>query len=218
MKRILTAFVVISLTLFSSMVLASDSKRFGIGVRGGFVFSGDDSVIDATDGTRIDIDVDSSFSFGINTTYVMSDVLSMELSADYVLDRDTEFTTPGQSMRGGEISTIPVLLTLRIHIPINSGFKPYIGGGVGWYFNSFDQDPLWTGVNPGVNVDLDDSFAWHANAGLELFFTENVALNLDAKYIWSKPDLNMSGPGYYQTYEMDLNGFLACMGIKFYFE
>ncbi len=218
MKRILVAFVVVSLILFSSIVLASDGSRFGIGVRGGFVFSGDDSIIDATDGTRIDIDVNSSFSFGINTTYVMSDVLSMELSADYVLDRDTEFTTPGQSMRGGAISTIPLLLTLRIHIPTNSGFRPYIGGGVGWYFNSFDQDPLWTAFNPGSNVDLDDSFAWLANAGLELFFTENVALNLDAKYIWSRPDLNVAAPGSYQTYEIDLDGFVVGMGIKFYFQ
>jgi outer membrane protein len=218
MKRILVPFVVISLILFSSIVLASEGSRFGIGVRGGFVFSVDDSTTDVTDGTRVDIDIDSSFSFGINTTYVMSDVLSMELSADYVLDRDTEFTTPGQSMRGGEISTIPLLWTLRIHIPTNSGFKPYIGGGVGWYFNSFDQDPSWTALNPGVNVDLDDSFAWHANAGLELFFTENVALNLDAKYIWSKPDLNMAAPGYYQTYEIDLDGFVVGVGLKIYFQ
>jgi outer membrane protein len=218
MKRILLVCVVISLTLFSSIVLASDNSRFGIGVRGGFIFSGDDSITDATGGTRIDIDVDSSFSVGLNTTYVMNDVLSLELSGDYVFERDTEFTTPGQSMKGGEISTIPVLLTLRIHIPVSSGFKPYIGGGVGWYFNSFDQDPLWAAANSGINIDLEDSFAWHANAGLEFFFTDNVALNLDAKYIWSKPDLNMTAPGYYQTYEMDLDGFVVGVGFKFYFQ
>ncbi|MBW1701755.1 MAG: OmpW family protein [Deltaproteobacteria bacterium] len=218
MKRILVSFVVISLTLFSSMVLASDSSRFGIGIRGGFVFSGDDSITDATDGTMIDIDFDSSFMFGINTTYVMNDVLSMELSADYVLDRDMEFTMPGQSMKGGEVSTIPLLWTLRIHIPTNSGFKPYIGGGVGWYFNGFDQDPVWTASNPGVNLDLDDGFAWHANAGVELFFTENVALNLDAKYIWSTADLKVIAPGSYQMYEIDLDGFVVGMGLKFYFQ
>ncbi|MBW2358763.1 MAG: outer membrane beta-barrel protein [Deltaproteobacteria bacterium] len=186
------------------MVLASDSSRFGIGIRGGFVFSGDDSITDATDGTMIDIDFDSSFMFGINTTYVMNDVLSMELSADYVLDRDMEFTMPGQSMKGGEVSTIPLLWTLRIHIPTNSGFKPYIGGGVGWYFNGFDQDPVWTASNPGVN--------------LELFFTENVALNLDAKYIWSTADLKVIAPGSYQMYEIDLDGFVVGMGLKFYFQ
>ena len=218
MKRILIAFLVIALTFLSSIVIASDSTRFGVGVRGGYVFSGDDSITDATDGTRIDIDVDSSFSVGLNTTYVRNDVLSMELSGDYVFERDTEFTTPGESMKGGELSTIPVLLTLRIHIPVGSGFKPYIGGGVGWYFNSFDQDPLWVASNSGINIDLEDSFAWHANAGIELFFTDNVALNLDAKYIWSKPDLNMSAPGYYQTYEINLDGFVVGIGLKFYFQ
>ena len=213
------AFLVISFMFFSTIAMASSGgSRFGIGVRGGFVFSGDDNFTDPTDGTRIDMDVDSSFSVGINTTYVMNDVLSMELSGDYVFDRDTEFTTPGGSMRGGELSTIPLLLTLRIHIPVSSGFKPYIGGGVGWYFNSFDQDASWAAFGGGVNVDLEDSFAWHANAGLEFFFTDKVALNLDAKYIWSKPDLNMSAPGYYQTYEIDLDGFVVGIGLKFYFQ
>jgi outer membrane protein len=182
------------------------------------VFSQDDSLVDAVDGTQVDIDIDSAFFVGINTTYVMSDVLSMELSGDWVFDRETEFMKPTGSIGGGDISTIPLLWTLRIHIPVSSGFKPYIGGGVGWYFNSFDQNPLWTASNPGVNAELDDSFAWHANAGLEFFFTENVSLNLDGKYIWSSPDMNLTGTGYSQTYEIDLDGFVVGVGIKFYFQ
>ncbi len=218
MKKILLAFVVISLILFPAIVPAADSSRFGIGVRGGFVFSGEDTITDVTDGTRVDIDFDSAFCVGINTTYVMNDVLSMELSGDWVFDRETEFMTSGGSVGGGDISTIPVLWTLRIHIPISSGFKPYIGGGVGWYFNSFDQNPLWNASNPGVSAELDDSFAWHANAGLEFFLTENVAFNIDGKYIWSSPDMNLTGTGYYQTYEIDLDGFVVGVGIKFYFQ
>lgn len=218
MKRILLAFVVVSLILSSSMVGASEDSKFGIGVRGGFVFSQDDSIVDPVDGTKVDIDIDSAFCVGINTTYVMSDVLSMELSGDWVFDRETEFMTPTGSIGGGDISTIPVLLTLRIHIPVSSGFKPYIGGGVGWYFNSFDQNPLWIASNPGVNAELDDSFAWLANAGLEFFLTENVAFNIDGKYIWSSPDMNLTGTGYYNTYEIDLDGFVVGVGVKFYFQ
>lgn len=218
MKRILVAFMALSLTFFSTIAMASGDKKFGIGVRGGFVFSQDDSIIDADDGTKVDIDVDSAFCVGINTTYVMSDILSMELSGDWVFDRDTDFTTPAGSVGGGDLSTIPLLWTLRIHIPVSSGFKPYIGGGVGWYFNSFDQNPLWNASNPGVNAELDDSFAWHANAGLEIFFADNVSLNVDGKYIWSKPDLNLTAPGYFQTYEIDMDGFVVGVGIKFYFQ
>ena len=88
----------------------------------------------------------------------------------------------------------------------------------GYFFNDFDQnDPVIEFIyGAGADVDVDDSFGFHVGGGVEVFVTENVALNLDLKYIWTKveADVNIAG---FKDEDIDMDSFVVGLGIKFYF-
>jgi len=111
------------------------------------------------------------------------------------------------------------MLTARLHLPTDGNFWPYIGAGVGYYFNDFNKkSSAWL---PGDSIDYDDSFSYHVAGGMEFFLGDarNVSLNFDFKYIWSETDLKLRGPsmGIPGTYDVDLDTFMGTIGLKFFF-
>ncbi len=217
-KAICYFLVIVCGLLIDSQLYAQDLEgKFGLGIRAGVrSFAGDD--LPFAPGVNVDLEVDTSFVGGVNATYFLSEMLSMELSADYIPDTDAHFDLMGFEFNMGELSTIPLLLTARIHIPTNSPLSPYIGGGVGWYFNSFDINP--TIFVPGANIDLDDSFGYHVCFGIEYFFgdNKNFSLNLDGKYVWTNADFTITAPGVAPFEDdIDLDGWYFAGGFKVYF-
>jgi len=218
-KKTICYFLVIFCgLLINSQLYAQDFEgKFGLGIRAGVrSFVGDDFPV--APGVNWDVEIDTSFTAGVNATYFFSEMLSMELSADFIPDTDAYFDVMGFEFDMGELSTIPLLLTARIHIPTNTALSPYIGAGVGWYFNSFDINP--TIFVPGANIDLDDSFGYHACFGIEYFFGEkkNFSLNLDGKYAWTNADITITAPGVTPFKgDIDLDGWYFAGGFKVYF-
>ena len=195
--------------------------RFGVGGNLGFRTFGDDSVSAAALApVNLELDFDDSFIFGANATYFFNEAFSMEFGVGHVRDVDTELGLLGVSFDAGEFSSTPLLLTLRFHIPISdSSISPYIGAGVGYYLNSFDAEATVWGA--GTDVDIDDAFGFHANAGVEVFFGQqkNMAITVDVKYAWIEPDFIISVPGLIPLEaDVDIGGFTACAGIKYYFK
>ena len=79
---------------------------------------------------------------------------------------------------------LPPTLTVQYH-PIAEGpVRPYIGAGVNYtlFYSEDASDALETAVGP-TNVNLDDSFGWALQAGLDIDLSDRVFLNLDVKYI-----------------------------------
>jgi len=67
-------------------------------------------------------------------------------------------------------------------------------------------------------IDADDSFGFHINGGFEYFLNDNVALGFDLKYIWNDSDFTAFEPGFpTETVNIDLDGFSAGIGIKYFF-
>jgi outer membrane protein len=192
MKKMVIVFSVIFALVFVSGIMglsmatageageeAEDGPRFGVGARVGYaIFSGGDFV--DIWGDRWDYDADGQFVYGINTTFVLNKYFSYELAAEYLPDTDMDVTWNSVIFGSdfAEVSSFPITFTARFHIPTGTAISPYIGGGVGYYFNDIDLNPILTAVLPaGSVVDLDDSFGFHANAGTEIFFGKNR--NLD---------------------------------------
>jgi outer membrane protein len=236
MKKMVIVFSVVFALVFVSGIMclsmarageagaeAEDGPRFGVGARVGFaMFSGGDYVDVRSD--RWDYDIDEQFIYGINTTFVLSKYFSYELAVEYLPDTDMPTTLNGAALVSdmGELSSLPITFTVRFHIPTGTMVSPYIGGGVGYYFNDFDLDPLYiaTYLNPGDSFEVEDSFGFHANAGTEIFFGQdrNFAMNVDVKYIWNQADLNkyfVAAPP--ESYDIDLDALVVGLGFKYYF-
>ena len=55
--------------------------------------------------------------------------------------------------------------------------------------------------------------------GIEYFFNNHFAFNLDFKYIWNNVDVDFEEPGGYSVNDknLDMDFFSAGIGFKYYF-
>lgn len=198
MKKTLI-FMASLMVLVSGTVTTSSAEdiagRSGLGIGLGYISPKDD-VIDS--GTIPSI----NYTYGINSNF------AVELSLGRaVLDVDVL----------GEFTIIPLQLTAQYRIPSGTA-SPYLGAGVGYYFNSDIEDSL-----PGVSwkVENDDSFGYHVNAGVDIFLNKNIAFNLDARYFWAETDTTAKITSGGVTTEMsdtqDLDSSIIGAGIKYLF-
>ncbi|MDD5451320.1 MAG: outer membrane beta-barrel protein [Desulfovibrionales bacterium] len=198
-KAIILSCVMILLFAFSQASLAEETRKFGIGIRASY-YNVDTGILVA-----YDPEIDSSGLYGINLTYFLNEIFSLELSGEYTKADMTIHTLGGKV---GEFTQVPILLTARLHLPAGETISPYIGAGLGYYFNDFDK------TNSSSTVTgVDNSFGYHVAAGLEVFFLQNWAANLDLKYIWNQADFQRTTG----TDEIDLDAFSAGVGLKYYF-
>jgi outer membrane protein len=216
-KEIFMVLCVTSVLLFCvNLSLAQDIEgKFGIGARIAYVnYSDDDYVVH---GVKVDTEPDDATMYGMNLTYFFHRYASFELSVDYT-EADVELSALGLSGDAGEITQVPVLLTLRMHFSTNPKVSPYIGGGVGYYFNSFDTNRTVAEFiyGPGADIEVDDSFGYHVSGGIEYFVTDNAAINVDVKYIWQEVEAGVNVPGFTDE-EFDIDTFVAGAGFKYYF-
>lgn len=210
-KKVVVVFFVVALLLFLGQVsFAQEAGKLGIGARVSYVnYSGDDFINPHDE--RVNIDFDEVAMYGLNITYFFHKYFSTELSVDYAkgdLWVSGTFRGVATDEIDGEFTQIPVLLTGRFHIPVNNIVSPYVGAGVGYYFNDYDPK------DAADKATADDSFGFHANAGVEFFFAENYAVNLDLKYVWN--DVDFQDPDD-PTQEISMDTFVAGIGFKYYF-
>ncbi|WP_028315486.1 OmpW/AlkL family protein [Desulfatibacillum aliphaticivorans] len=219
MKKISVVMVVgmIGLMLMAGSAMAADTAgKIGIGLELGYNQISDTSIPDAP---GIDGEFDGAFIFGANADYFFTDFFSLEMFLGYTAT-DMDASGFGVSIDVGEVTQVPWTLTARLHYPNDSIVSPYIGAGVGYYFNDFDVSS--TMVNNAApqtyGIDLENSFGFHVNGGAEVFVDENVAFDLDLKYTWNNADWDENVNGVTITSgDIDMDAFTATVGVKYYF-
>jgi outer membrane protein len=145
----------------------------------------------------VDVEPDDDIGFGVNYTAFVSENFSLELSADYI-ESDVELSGGGY-YGDDELEQISVLLAGRIHPTLIGRILPYLSGGIGYFFNDMDS------------IDVDDSFGYFIGAGVEVFLSDSLSLNLDLKYIWTEIETDTD------SIDIAEDPFIAGLGLKFYF-
>ena len=76
----------------------------------------------------------------LNLTWNFTESLSVELSGAYV-KTEMEVSHDSKSGKLGEITQVPIRLTGRYRFSVTqSNVFIHLGGGVGWYFNEFENN------------------------------------------------------------------------------
>lgn len=163
--------------------------------------------------------------FGGNFCLGISKNFSIELSGLRVL-YDVEGSAGGLS--NGELSVIPIQLSVQARFPVTSRFVPYIFGGGGYYINSFTLDEeiinTWDALGFDVEETIENSFGYHVGAGLDFFISGNIGINVNLKYClvetkgsWSLTD-QIGGTVVSGDLEnLSLNSIMVGAGLKFSF-
>jgi len=189
--------------------------RSAFGVRTSYVNYSDDSYF--VYGVEVNTELDDAPMFGLNYSYFLTNHFSIELSVDYI-EPEVTLSAPGLSGKGGKLKQVPLLLVGRLNVPIKNKAIPYIGGGVGYFFYSFDQENYVIEYiyGSGAKIDIDNSYGFLFNGGIDLFLTKNIALNFDVKYIWNDIEAKVNKPGFTEE-DFDANMFIIGGGLKYYF-
>lgn len=104
------------------------------------------------------------------------------------------------------ITQYPVQLTAFLYFIPEGPIRPYILGGVGWYYSRVDyRDNL-----NFIDDETDSSFGWHFGAGLEIFLADRISINGDVRYIFVDPDTE-------QVIDTDFNYWQLTFGLNFHF-
>ena len=102
-------------------------------------------------------------------------------------------------------------------------FVPYVDAGVDYLVNKFDGAGMFApSSTEGGNFEVNDTYGGHLSAGIDFFFTPNIAFNAEIRGLYTtEGDLKLKAAGS----EMDgmvmakynPTNISAFMGLRFFF-
>jgi len=173
--------------VLSVFAVASYAGGFSVGGHGAYTVGGDIESEEFGYGAQVGIDLVENVSLELSGTMFSDEV------------EDDEFG-------GLDIDTTHIALSVRFDIPVTEALAVYVGGGAS--YNMIDVDApsieslIATAMDPaeaaaydafvaaggtlsgGVDVDVDDSFGYHACAGISLALSDSVELFGEYRFTW----------------------------------
>lgn len=145
------------------------------------------------------------FGFGAN--------FNQHIGLEFALDsyeKEFEQRPLGQL---GEESLLSLVTQMRLRYPlVNRKVVPYVLAGAGVGFTQFNdrRPPAF-----GLDIDADDTSPVVAvGTGVDLFLADNIAFNLEAKYLWvTSAESRIDG----RRHDLDMSAPLVTMGVRAYF-
>jgi outer membrane protein len=153
--------------------------------------------------------VETGTTLVFNGTYMFTPTIGLEVLASLPFSHDIELAADGTKV--GEAKHLPPTFSLQYHIPTEGPFNPYVGLGVN-YTLFFDEET--TGPLTGTSLDLDDSIGLAAQLGFDYDLTDNMFLNIDARWMNIETDAKLDGAAL-ETVEIDPLVYSITVGWTF---
>lgn len=179
------------------------SRKFGAGlIIGGSFPSGDN--------------YNSGVNFNAHVSYRFIEEFTLELSVQG-LEMGVE-GYPGR-LSGGDLTIIPVQLSIQRRFPFQPKTFAYFTGGIGYYLNDFTlRDTSFSRVETVKNT-----LGFHFGAGIKYLLKENLTLKLEIKVCFQHPSGSWSyvdpvtGPESGQFDNIKLDTVLFGIGVTYHF-
>ena len=215
-------FFVFILIMFSSFMIASaqdnwdsvgpsfSSLRTNVGLKFGMLSPGKNYY-------------DKGVCYGVSFNFVLIENFSIELIG---LSSTTEVTKSEEDdLSKGTLKSIPLQLSIKYQFTKESKFVPYILAGADYILYDHTVDmPEWENMGFNISEKVDNAIGFHGGLGFDFFISDNIALNIDGRYVTSKTNLNstildtksdVSVTKEIKDLKMDL--IIATVGLKIYF-
>ncbi len=114
---------------------------------------------------------------------------------------------------------LPASVTAKYHVPLGTGFKPYVGGGVTYFF-IFGEDVGGDAAGLGAtSVDLSDELGFLLQAGVDVALNDRgLGLSLDAKrYFVGTTATFRAGNAVALRSEHELDPWVVSAGLSYRF-
>ena len=146
------------------------------------------------------VEVDSDTIPELDITYMIAPNWGVELILGY-----SEHTVKTHKAAGAvvgslgsrdviEAKVLPPTLLLQYHFAPNSNIRPYVGAGINYTYFFDEKVPSKSGVSaPGDDIDLDSSWGFALQAGVDVAINDDWFVNADVKYIDMETEAHFSG-------------------------
>jgi len=209
-------YAVILAFIFSTPVaLAGDNVSFSVGAFGGFATS---MTGEAVDGYQ-DTEWETGGAFGGSIMYRMANGLMFEL-----LIEQFEMGLEENGDDFGTLKATPILLMVGYQsLPkqiTGFAFHATIGGGMA--SSDFEKGDVVKDLEnaSGGNIDIsnDSAFMFELGAGMDYFFTKNIALTLDGRFLSGSIDSKWkNNNGNTEDFTLQASNFQGLVGVRFWF-
>lgn len=193
----------------------------GVGVRPFGIFPKSDEL------RGEELDFRNGVGAEINVTYRFLKYLALEGAVGY-----TEFDIKNETLAvdWARMEALPISLTLQFRWISKKPEElkwivPYASIGGGYYLLELEETSelisFWLSRGVAIDLEIDDAFFLHAGGGIEIFLTEHIALNFDARYTWADADIDETRTTGLASQKLggtiNLNSGYIGGGFKFFF-
>ena len=157
-----------------------------------------------------DLDIDNSVVPELDITYFFTNNIAAELILGVTPHDITG--VGGTSIDGADIGSVwllPPTLLLQYHFELDQGIKPYVGAGVN-YTVFFNEDA----GNGFTSLELENSFGWALQAGVDIPIQDNWYFNIDVKKLWLDTEATVDGA---VTADVDIDPWIIGVGLCYRF-
>ena len=221
MKKILL-FVVAALLLLATTAMADSIKgKFGVTVLGGLSYIFDSNLTDEgviyLGGAPDKIERSKAWAGGVGFMYGITDNLAVNFDVIYS-QADASITDGTIGVNVGTGKTVDFAPGIQWRFMPKNAFVPYVGAGLDVFWNRLDLSEDVFG--PDSSADVDVTYGGHLSAGVDCFFTPNIALNAEIRGVYSTDgDVTFKYPGdpdiiVAKDNPSNISGFV---GIRFFF-
>ncbi len=191
-KKLLLASLV-GLMGLTSNALAVEQGDWLLHLRAISINPNDDSSVLNVDGANLSgtgVNVNSNNSLDISLGYMVTDNLAIELLADISSRHDVSVYGLPEALNvpnGTEVvkaNVLPPTVFLQYHFSPKSKIRPYAGLGLNYtLFYNVDLTPAAVTALGASNIDVDSSWGFAGQFGIDFEMKNNWSFNIDAKYI-----------------------------------
>ena len=198
----------LSILLLETPAFAAGPGNLSLGIYGGWAWGIADEGIEEYPHTEFD----DGGVYGASLLYRLPGGLALGVSIEHLELDLKEF---GENY--GKIKMTPLMFNILYQgIPVGGrGLTGHGGIGLGVNFTSFDKGPA---TRPTVSVDTDDDFIFAIYGGFDYFFSRNVSMNLDGRFLLGTVD------GTWREYgstlpigEFNISNFQLLLGLRVWF-
>ena len=168
------------------------------------------------------VNVDSSIVPELDVTYMFHKHWGVEVIAG-IAEHTVSTEGTGLGLPDGfdlfDSWVLPPTVTLQYHFLPDNTIRPYVGLGVNYtaFLENDATDALEAALGSPVDVDLDNSWGWAAQAGVDITIKDNWFVNLDVKYIDINTTATLQTNKTRFSVDVDVDPFVFGAGIGYRF-
>jgi outer membrane protein W len=166
----------------------------------------------------LDKNYGSSPKIGVEIIYAFTESFSAKLSY-HGFGVNVDRSEGG--LHDGVLTIDPIQFSMKMKLPFYSQYNPYVAAGIGYYFNHFSLDDE---LDFTRKEEVKNSIGIHIGGGTDYYLRENLVLNLDLLFYFSKTSGNyefLLQPGNIvdkgSVENLHIHGYIISLGVRYIF-